>query len=66
MRGFDDSAARAMPGVDRVVNLGTGIAVIASNTWLAMQAAQAVEIDWEIGANPPDTESGIQTDHGSL
>jgi len=55
MRDFDDSAARAMPGVDRVVNLGDGIAVVASNTWLAMQAAEAVEIDWETGPNPPDT-----------
>ena len=54
---FDDSAARAMPGVDRVVNLGRGIAVVASNTWLAMQAAEAVEIDWGPSPNPADTEA---------
>jgi len=36
-----------MPGVEKIVDLGDGIAVIASNTWLAMQAANAVEIEWE-------------------
>lgn len=57
MAGFDDRAARAMPGVERIVNLGDGIAVVASNTWLAMQAAEAVEIDWGDSPNPPDTEA---------
>ncbi|RMA41672.1 xanthine dehydrogenase family protein molybdopterin-binding subunit [Rhodophyticola porphyridii] len=46
MRHFDASAAEAMPGVERIIDLGTGIAVVASNTWLAMQAAEAVEIEW--------------------
>ncbi|TDK43086.1 xanthine dehydrogenase family protein molybdopterin-binding subunit [Antarcticimicrobium luteum] len=57
MIGFDDSAARAMPGVDRLVNLGDGLAVIASNTWLAMQAAEAVRIDWAPSPNPADTDA---------
>lgn len=46
MRGFDARVARTMPGVERVIDLGSGIAVVASNTWLAFQAADAVEIDW--------------------
>ncbi|WP_298491991.1 molybdopterin cofactor-binding domain-containing protein [uncultured Maritimibacter sp.] len=46
MVNFDASAAEGMPGVEKVVDLGHGIAVVASNTWLAMQAAQAVEIEW--------------------
>ncbi|WP_439140424.1 molybdopterin cofactor-binding domain-containing protein [Roseicyclus sp.] len=54
MLSFDASAALAMPGVERVIDLGTGIAVVASNTWLAMQAAEAVAVDW--GPAPyPDT-----------
>ncbi|MDX2485051.1 MAG: molybdopterin-dependent oxidoreductase [Pseudodonghicola sp.] len=57
MTKFDDSAARAMPGVDRVVNLGNGLAVIASNTWLAMQAVDAIDIDWGPSPNPADTEA---------
>ena len=47
MKQFDATAAETMPGVEKIVDLGDGIAVIASNTWLAMQAANAVEIEWE-------------------
>ena len=54
MLSFDASAALAMPGVERVIDLGNGIAVVASNTWLAIQAAEAVAVDW--GPAPyPDT-----------
>ncbi len=57
MRRFDDSVARGMPGVERIINLGTGVAVVATNTWLAMQAAEAMEIDWAPSPNPADTEA---------
>ncbi|MCE8521454.1 xanthine dehydrogenase family protein molybdopterin-binding subunit [Ruegeria pomeroyi] len=57
MKGFDDSAARAMPGVEQVVDLGTGVAVIASNTWLAMQAVEAIAVEWETAPYPPETDA---------
>ena len=57
MLSFDAKAARTMPGVQRILNLGTGIAVVASNTWLAFQAAAAVEIKWADAAYPPNTEA---------
>ena len=47
MISYDDSAALKMAGVDKIVDLGTGIGVIASNTWLAFKAAEAVNIVWE-------------------
>lgn len=50
MVGFDATEAKSMPGVEGVYDLGDGIAVVANNSWLAMQAAQAVEVDW--GASP--------------
>ncbi|SDE17357.1 xanthine dehydrogenase family protein molybdopterin-binding subunit [Ruegeria marina] len=56
MKSFDDSAARTMPGVERVIDLGTGVAVVANNTWLAMQALDAIEIDWEDAPYPPETD----------
>ncbi len=46
MERFDASAAGRMPGVEKIVDLGNGIAVIATNTWYAMQAARAVDIKW--------------------
>ncbi len=56
MARFDASRAEAMPDVRKVVDLGTGIAVIATNTWLAMQAAEAVEIEWNEAPYPLETE----------
>lgn len=55
MVSFDASAAETMPGVDRIVDLGTGIAVVARNTWLAQQAADAVEIEWDTAPYPATT-----------
>jgi len=57
MSRFDASAAEAMEGVERVIDLGDGIAVIARNTWIAMQAAEAVEIDWGAAPYPESTEA---------
>ncbi|WP_171096874.1 xanthine dehydrogenase family protein molybdopterin-binding subunit [Ruegeria sp. HKCCD7255] len=56
MKGFDASAAEAMPGVEKIVDLGTGVAVIASNTWLAIQAVEAIDVDWGDAPYPPETE----------
>ncbi len=59
LRGFDAAEALAMPGVEQVVNLGNAFAVVASNTWLAIQAADMVEADW--GPAPiPDNHDGIR------
>ncbi|MEM7318306.1 MAG: molybdopterin cofactor-binding domain-containing protein [Pseudomonadota bacterium] len=53
---YDDSAALAMPGVEKVVDLGTGVAVIANNTWIAMQALEAIDITWGAAPYPPETD----------
>ena len=57
MRGFDAAAAEAMPGVERIIDLGDGVAVVASNTWLAMRAAEAVKVDWAPAPDPYDTDA---------
>ncbi len=57
MRGFDDTAAQTMPGVEQIVDLGTGVAVVATNTWLAQQAVDAIEIDWGPAPYPATTEA---------
>lgn len=56
MNGFDASAAESMPGVEKVVDLGNGVAIIANNTWLAIQAVEAIEVDWADAPYPPDTD----------
>ena len=54
INGHDASAALKMPGVTSVVKISNGIAAIASNSWYAMRAAEAVECDWAPGDDPPD------------
>jgi len=57
MISYDASAALAMEGVETVIDLGSGIAVVARNTWIAIQAAEAVEIVWDEPAYPKTTEA---------
>jgi len=58
MQSFDPAPAMAIDGVEQVIDLGTGIAVVARNTWLAIQGAEAVQITW--GAAPyPATSAEI-------
>ena len=56
MRGYDASRAENMAGVEKIVDLGDGVAVIASNTWLAMQALDAIEFDWGEAPYPTETK----------
>ncbi|MEQ9694374.1 molybdopterin cofactor-binding domain-containing protein [Shimia sp. SDUM112013] len=46
MNGYDATAALEMRGVSKVVEITNGVAVIADNTWRAMQAAEAIDFDW--------------------
>ena len=56
--GFDAETARTMRGVQAVLPITGGIAVVADNTWRAFQAAQAVECDW--GPSPYIGDSADQ------
>jgi len=51
---YDDTTARAKPGVLRTVPVRSGIqqgvAVIATSTWAAFQARHALKIEWDLGA----------------
>lgn len=57
MRGFDASRARTMPGVKKIVDLGNGVGVIATNSWLAFQAAEAIAVNWGEAPYPADTDA---------
>ncbi len=43
---FDAGKAKAVRGVSDVVQVSTGVAVIASNTWAAFQGKLALDITW--------------------
>ena len=48
---YDDRAATTVPAVRQVVPLDDRIAVVAENTWAAIQGRNALEIVWEEGRN---------------
>jgi isoquinoline 1-oxidoreductase subunit beta len=50
MASFDATAAKAVPGVKQVVQISNGVAVIADNTWSAMQGRRALKVQWNEGA----------------
>lgn len=52
MIGADTTAAAAMPGVEKIVPLANGVAVVAATTWQAMQAAEAITFDWAPATYP--------------
>ena len=54
LRSFDATRAKAMRGVEKVLPLPGGVAVIATSTWHAMQAAGAIVLDHGPSPFPPD------------
>ena len=42
----NDAKAKAVPGVRRVVQVSQGVAVIAENTWAALEGARLLEVSW--------------------
>jgi len=56
---FNADKAKAVPGVKNVVQISSGIAVVADNYWSASKGAQALEITWDEGALAKLTSADI-------
>ena len=61
MTSYDASAAETLPGVEKIVPVPDGVAVVATSTWAAFQAAQAVTFVWAQAAYPLDSAGITQT-----
>lgn len=57
MESFDPAPALEIPGVEQVIDLGTGVAVVARNSWAAMEGAKAVAVTWGPAPYPETTEA---------
>src|SRR6185436_2999800 len=72
IRSVDDSAARKVRGVQSIVpiappssghltrNLAAGVAVIANNTWAAIQGRKALRIEWQPGPWAGDSTHALE------
>ena len=57
--GFDAAKAKAISGVKDVIQISSGVAVIADNTWTAMQGRRALNVQWDEGPNAKLTSAVI-------
>lgn len=46
---FDASKTKSVPGVKNVIQISNGVAVLANNTWNAMEGRRALAIQWDEG-----------------
>jgi isoquinoline 1-oxidoreductase beta subunit len=72
LKSFDDSAAKKIRGVRQVVaiegsnggplarNLAAGVAVLAENTWAALQGRKALKIEWQPGPWATDSTKALE------
>ena len=51
VKSFDASAAKQIKGVQNVVQVPSGVAVIADGYWAAKQGRDALKVEWDLGAN---------------
>ena len=58
LKSYDASKAQSMPGVKRILKLKNGVAAIATNSWYAMKAVEAIRCEWT-----PSTYPAEQADH---
>ncbi len=60
VKDFDATKTKAVPGVKQVVQVSTGVAVVADNTWSAMEGRRALTINWDEGANAKNSSEAIR------
>jgi isoquinoline 1-oxidoreductase beta subunit len=58
--GFDASKARSVAGVKDVIQTPRGVAVIADNTWAAMQGKKALSVQFDEGAGATVSSATIR------
>lgn len=66
VKSFDASKAKAVPGVMHVVQIDTGVAVVAKNFWAASKGREALEIQWDDSAAEKRSSDQILAEYKAL
>jgi len=66
VKGVDDAAARAVPGVLDVVRIPTGVAVIARDTWSAIRGRDALRVTWDEAAAETRSSTEIMSSYKEI
>jgi len=60
VKSFDATKAKAVRGVKSVIEISTGVAVVADNTWAAMEGRRALGIVWDEGPSAKNSSEAIR------
>jgi isoquinoline 1-oxidoreductase beta subunit len=66
VKSFDATRAKAVPGVQSVVQVPTGVAVLADHFWAAKVGRDALEVDWDLGPGADLDSAGLREQFGKL
>lgn len=65
-KSFDATAARKVKGVRDVVDVGSGVAVIADGFWAAKTGRDRLTIEWDLGPNANVSTESLRTEYRGL
>ena len=63
VKSFDATAAKAVRGVKHVVQVTSGVAVVADTFWAALQGRKALKVEWDEGPLGQLSSAGIAKEH---
>jgi isoquinoline 1-oxidoreductase beta subunit len=66
VRSFDPAAALAVPGVVKVVQVPSGVAVVAKGFWAAKQGREALKVEWDDSHAEIRSSSAIMAEYREL
>ena len=66
VKAFDDAAAKAVPGVRKVVQVPSGVAVVADHFWAAKLGRDALKIDWDLGPGASLDSASLREEYRKL
>jgi isoquinoline 1-oxidoreductase beta subunit len=63
---YDDTKARALPGVKHVVRIDAGVAVVADGFWTATKGRAALKVEWDEGKHADESSEALATRMAAL
>ena len=66
VKSFDSSKAKAIKGVKDIVQIDSGVAVLADGFWAAKRGRDALEINWDDGPNAGLSSPGMRDLYSGL
>ena len=66
VKSFDATAAKAIAGVRNVVQVPSGVAVIADHYWAAKLGRDALKVEWDLGPNAALDSAALRAEFSAL